>query len=106
MFLVARKLVSNAIEHSPNGDEVKITLSYGAKGIQLRIRNQGPGIPEDELPDIFDRWYGYGGPELQLSHVKSLLQRDGGTIEAKNIPKGGVEFIVRLPASIAITPPA
>jgi signal transduction histidine kinase len=112
VYLMILNLVRNAIKYSPDGKEVKIVLICDATGIQLRVQDQGPGIPQDEMPHIFDKFFVgkslIGGPStgLGLSIVKAVAEADGGKVEAKNIPEGGAEFVVTLPASMALPPDA
>jgi signal transduction histidine kinase len=71
------------------------------------VRDTGPGIPEEHLPHIFDRFYksdasrtdpySKSGSGLGLSIVKAIVERHGGTVSAANVPSGGAEFTITLP---------
>ncbi len=70
--------------------------------IHLRVRDTGPGIPQEHLPLIFDRFYkadnarrAAGGSGLGLSIVKAIVERHGGTIAARN--DAGAVFDISLP---------
>ena len=69
----------------------------------LTVADRGPGIPEEDLPRIFERFYrvdkarsrAAGGTGLGLSIVSDTVRRQGGTVEAANRPGGGAVFTVR-----------
>lgn len=71
----------------------------------MTINDNGPGIPEDNLAHIFDRFYrtepsrarNYGGSGLGLSIVRAIIVAHGGTIEVENRPGGGAQFTIYLP---------
>ena len=75
--------------------------------MRVTVRDTGPGIPEDHLPHIFDRFYksdasrtdpySKSGSGLGLSIVKAIVERHGGTVAAANVPGGGAEFTINLP---------
>lgn len=94
-------LVKNGIVRSLGGSEVTIALTRGTTGIQLRVRDQGSNISKDRLQHVFEPLRG-----LALPAVKAIAQAHGGTFEARNLPEGGVEFAVLLPASMALPPEA
>jgi two-component system sensor histidine kinase BaeS len=99
---VASNLVENAIRVSGRGSEV--TLS--AKPATLRVVDQGPGIPEEDLPHAFERFrlrrrYGRGSPDgagLGLAIVRELTEAMGGRVEVENLEAGGASFTVTLPS--------
>jgi signal transduction histidine kinase len=70
--------------------------------IEVRVRDQGPGLPAEAQARAFDRfWRGRTGEGsgLGLAIVKRLVESDGGTIELRDAPGGGLEAIVRLRAA-------
>ena len=109
-------ILSNAIKFSPNGHVIAMsfrstTMRTGRRksdmtvvpGIQVTIRDEGPGIPDDELHSIFDKFAqshrtrtGAGGTGLGLSICKEIIEAHGGNIWAENHPKGGavVHFVI------------
>jgi two-component system sensor histidine kinase BaeS len=74
----------------------------------LIMDDDGPGIPESELPYIFERFYradksrnrGTGGAGIGLAIVKSLVGAHGGTVTAENRPEQGSRFTVTLPKTV------
>ncbi|OYO25192.1 two-component sensor histidine kinase [Enemella dayhoffiae] len=92
-------LLDNAVKFSPPGGTIRVLL----EGDQLRISDQGPGIAEDDLPHIFDRFYrsdrarNTPGTGLGLSIVAQTVARHGGWVRASRSAEGGAEFTVRLP---------
>ena len=98
-----QNLAANALRHTPDGGEITVSSAATAEGILLAVRDTGPGIPPDHLPLIFDRFYkvdasrkAAGGSGLGLSIVKTIVERHGGTITARN--DGGAVFEIRLPS--------
>jgi two-component system OmpR family sensor kinase len=77
--------------------------------VEITVADQGPGIPPEHLPHIFDRFYKAdaaregvsGGSGLGLSIVKAIVERHGGSVGADSEP-GRTVFTMRLPASTAI----
>ncbi len=98
-------LLDNAVKFSPPGGTVHVLL----EGDRLRISDQGPGIPDDELPHVFDRFWrspsarNTPGSGLGLSIVAQTTKAHGGWVKAGHSAEGGAEFILRLPGSP--TPP-
>lgn len=98
---VVTNLLDNAIRVSPRGEAVTIAAGPG----ELRVSDNGPGIPEPELPRAFERFHlrargGNGSPDgagLGLAIVRELTEAMGGTVAVENLPGGGARFTVRLP---------
>jgi signal transduction histidine kinase len=95
-------LLDNAIKHTPAGEDVSIESHVLADGyIEVRFSDKGPGIPPEQLPHVFERFYQVTGVRtgvgLGLAISKEIVLAHGGTIEAKSEPGEGAEFIVRLP---------
>ncbi len=96
-------ILDNAIKNSPSDDEVKIICrTPKTDSIEVRIIDNGPGIPPEQLPHLFERFYQAGGMRtgfgLGLAIAKEIFLAHGGTIEVRSEPGEGAEFIVRLPA--------
>jgi len=104
---ILANLLSNAIRHTPEGGRVAITLSAQADQVRLRVQDSGPGIPPEDLPHIFDRFYrsdkarsrAEGGTGLGLSIARRLAQAHGGDIAAASTPGLGATFTVVLPVA-------
>jgi signal transduction histidine kinase len=124
-------LIGNSIKFTPDGGSVDVSLSMtdartetpreprvempedarkasaADLRIVLRVRDTGIGIPEDELPLVFDKFHrvdksgnpAYGGSGLGLNIAKTIVELHRGNISASRLPKGGTEFMVELPES-------
>jgi len=98
-------LISNAINHSSSGGVVTVEYEKMLKGVILRVRDNGTGIPADELPNVFERFYRIdksrnhenGGMGLGLSITKAIVEAHGGTILAESKPRAGSVFSITLP---------
>ncbi len=102
-------LLSNAIKFSPTGGMIDIefitsaTLQNGHPAIGISVRDYGPGIPEDELEYIFDKFIqssrirNGGGTGLGLAISRQIINDHQGQIVAANHPEGGAIFTVLLP---------
>ena len=100
-------LISNAINYTPAGGEVVVGLGKAESRARLTVSDTGPGIPAEDLPHLFERFYrgeksrtrsrdgkGYG---LGLSIAYWIVRNHGGTIEVKNRDPNGSTFCVWLP---------
>ncbi|MBZ0114105.1 MAG: response regulator [Thermoanaerobaculia bacterium] len=103
---VVINLIANAIKHTPQGSTVEVSLgvSEGDDGdVLLEVRDDGPGIPASEVPQLFERFYrgrassqnSEGGFGLGLSLVREVVERHGGSIELTTGDEG-TSFVVRL----------
>ncbi|HJU82233.1 MAG TPA: ATP-binding protein [Acidimicrobiia bacterium] len=97
---VMSNLLGNAIRHSSPGDTVTVRLVEANADYEIAVEDQGPGIPPDVLPRIFERFV--KGPDstgtgLGLSIARDLVRAHGGEIEARNRPEGGSEIRFTLP---------
>ena len=105
IYQIIYNLTDNAVKYSPAGSTVQVSLRGAAEGVELTVADNGTGIPEEDLPRIFQRFYRVdkarsreaGGTGLGLSIVSDTVQRRGGTVEAANRPGGGAVFTVRWP---------
>ncbi|MBL1199638.1 MAG: ATPase [Nostoc sp. GBBB01] len=106
-------LLHNSIKFTPNGGQVWVRARLQGDRVQLEFRDTGIGIPENEIPKIFDRFYrvrttaaeDHGGAGLGLTIVQQLLLRCGGSIVVKSKVNEGSTFTVQL-ASVADSPAA
>jgi two-component system OmpR family sensor kinase/two-component system sensor histidine kinase BaeS len=102
---ILSNLVDNSLRYTPPGTLVEILAADSAEGIRVSVVDTGPGIPEDELPKLFDRFWraeksrnrATGGSGLGLSIVKQLVTAHGGQVWAENLPGNGVQFCFTLP---------
>ena len=105
---VAANLVRNALEHTPAGGQVDVTV-YAADGhVALRVSDTGEGILEDEIGRIWDRFYrveksrkrgptSADGAGLGLAIVRGIVELHGGSVEVASSPGRGASFTVLLP---------
>ncbi len=111
---VVRNFLSNALKFSPKGGrvvlearEVQAELAVGdgaAACLELQVTDQGPGIPEGEVEQIFEKFAqsshnekGVGGTGLGLAICREIAAAHGGQVWAVNAPEGGASFFVRVP---------
>ncbi|MBM7835092.1 HAMP domain-containing sensor histidine kinase [Clostridium sardiniense] len=99
---MALNIIENAIKYSEEGAKVDIK-SFSRNGYyNFIVRDTGIGIPEDDLPRIFERFYRVdkarksGGTGLGLAIVKHIVKSFGGTIEVKSVLNEGTEFIFKI----------
>jgi two-component system phosphate regulon sensor histidine kinase PhoR len=103
---VLRNLLENAVNYSPPGCRIRIGATAAEGRVVLEVSDEGPGIPEEDLERIFERFYRVdkarsresGGTGLGLSIVKHLVDLLGGRVSAANRAGGGAVFTVSLPA--------
>jgi heavy metal sensor kinase len=102
---VATNLLSNAIQYNRPGGDVRVRLEVSAREAVLSVTDTGCGIPEEDCPHIFERFYrvdkararASGGNGLGLAICKSIVETQGGTIGFETKPDRGSTFWVRLP---------
>ena len=102
---VIYNLVDNAVKYSGSHGQVHVTLAREAGQVVLTVADNGPGIPEEDLPRVFERFYrvdkarsrAAGGTGLGLPIVQDTVMKRGGTVSAANRPEGGAVFTVRWP---------
>lgn len=98
-------VLDNAVKFSPEGGTIEVALNDGV----LTVRDHGPGIPADELPHVFDRFWrspsarALPGSGLGLSIVARTVQQSGGEVTLSPAEGGGTAVTLRLPG--AATPP-
>ena len=98
-------LVGNALKFTQRGGAVSVRLSDGDASATIEVRDTGPGIPADELPRVFERFYRgtntgdarASGSGLGLAIVRSIVEMHGGEIEVASIVGEGTAFVITLP---------
>lgn len=111
LYQIIINLVENAIKYNSYNGKVEFKLSKDDENVIITVEDTGIGIPEYDLPNIFDRFYRVdkarsreaGGSGLGLSIVKSTVDEHGGTVEAKPRDGGGMIFVVKFPIAIPKT---
>lgn len=102
---VFENLLDNALKYTPAGSHLAIATRLRDKEIEICVRDNGPGIPAEDLPHIFERFYRVdkgrsrekGGTGLGLSIVKHIVQLHGGRVWAESQPGQGSAFYFTLP---------
>ncbi|HSV29606.1 MAG TPA: stimulus-sensing domain-containing protein [Candidatus Omnitrophota bacterium] len=104
---VLRNLIGNALSFSPAGGTIRLAAEREGKFVRIEVEDDGPGIPDNKLAAIFDRFYTerpqsekFGTHSgLGLSISKQIVDAHGGLIWAENRKEGGARFVVKLPAA-------
>ena len=104
--LVFRNLIGNAVRHGAAGKWIGVSAARSTGGVEIRVCDRGPGIPETECERIFEPFYRgeqsrsqrVQGTGLGLSLVKTTVERHNGAVQVCNSAGGGAQFTVRLPA--------
>ena len=99
-------ILDNAVKFSPEGGTIEVQLTRGV----LTVRDHGPGIPAEELPHVFDRFWrspsarALPGSGLGLSIVARTVQQAGGEVTLSRAPGGGTVATVRMPGAPTAPP--
>jgi signal transduction histidine kinase len=97
---VILNLLSNAIRHAGTGAVATVTAAFSDRTLSVSVADNGPGIPADELPTIFDRFHkgrSSTGSGLGLTIARTLVRAHGGEIRADRPPTGGTTITFELP---------
>jgi signal transduction histidine kinase len=102
--MVLLTLAENAVKHTPAGTCIDLSASRSTdQGLDLIVSDNGPGIPEDELPMIGNKFYRgraahttYGSG-LGVYMAKNIIRLHGGTLSVSNRTEGGASFHIHLP---------
>jgi two-component system sensor histidine kinase BaeS len=98
-------LVENALRYTPSGGEIVLTTDLVAGGLCVRVSDTGPGIPESDVPRVFERFYrgdasrsrATGGSGLGLAIVKGVAEAHGGSVGVETSIDRGTTFSLVLP---------
>lgn len=101
---VIGNLIGNALRYIPEGSKIWLNLEKTAESINLFVNDNGPGISNQDLPFLFDRFWrkdksrsrASGGTGLGLAIAKQLIEAQGGTISAHNLDEGGLRIQIIL----------
>jgi two-component system phosphate regulon sensor histidine kinase PhoR len=111
--VISLNLLDNAVKYTQRGGHVQFEAASTADGVTIRIADDGPGIPDEDMPHIFERFYrvdkarsrrassrnGAGsGAGLGLAIVRELVAQNQGHIDVKAAPGQGTVFVVSFPA--------
>ncbi len=106
--LALKILLDNAVRYTPAGSSLAVLGRRQGKGVELALRDTGPGVPQEDLPRIFDKGYrgsnaaGLPGSGLGLYMARSVVEVHGGTLEHVTPAEGGAEFRLWLPVQDAL----
>ena len=105
---VLANLLENALRHTPESGRVMVSLEPedGEEAVRMMVHDTGAGVPEDDLPNVFERFYradrarsrSEGGSGVGLAVVKQLVEAHGGRVSVKSTPGQGASFGFTLPA--------
>ena len=109
MIQVVSNLVDNALLYTPQGGYIVLAAQSVAGGLEIRVRDSGPGIAENELERVFERFYrsdpsrqrNAGGSGLGLAIAKSIVEKHNGRIWAESKPGEGTTIVIHLPITAA-----
>lgn len=102
---VMRNLVRNAVTHTDPGDAIVVSSHSDDGRLEITVSDTGPGIPPDQLEQVFERFYRLdgarsrttGGGGLGLAIARAIVEAHGGTIHAESAPGQGATFRIELP---------
>jgi two-component system sensor histidine kinase KdpD len=106
---VIANLVENAAKYGKATVQIGVTAARVADELELAVEDDGPGIPEEDLEHVFDKFYrarqtehsGVPGTGLGLAICKAIVEAHAGRIWAENLSRGGARLVVRLPIQSA-----
>ncbi len=95
-----QNVVKNALEYTPDGGRLIICCADNPLFVEIKFTDSGTGIPEEDLPHLFERFYkgknaGAGGFGIGLSLAQMIFTREHAVIQAQNAPEGGGQFRIR-----------
>jgi two-component system phosphate regulon sensor histidine kinase PhoR len=102
---ILSNLVSNAMNYSPEGGDVKVMAKGAGEFMEITVSDTGIGIAPEELPKIFEKFYRVKHPKtrqvsgtgLGLSLVKGIVEAHHGIVDVESVPDKGTTFTIRLP---------
>lgn len=106
---VLGNLLSNAFKFTPGGGRVRLNVHSAADGVRMEVEDTGAGIPAEQLPRIFDKFYradnqpaAADGTGLGLAIAKTIVEAHRGTIAVDSTPGSGTSFTIVLPTVLPI----
>jgi signal transduction histidine kinase len=109
---VIGNLLSNSLRYTPPSGQVEVRACRVDNVVEFSISDTGPGVLEDDLPHLFDRFWraekartrATGGSGLGLAIVKQLIETQQGTLLAQNLASGGLRVAFQLPIAASARP--
>jgi signal transduction histidine kinase len=104
---IFNNLITNAVIYSPDGGQVTVTAQGMGEYIEIKVEDAGVGIPTEELPKIFDKFYRVKNPKtrqvmgtgLGLAIVRGVVEAHHGSIDVESVPDKGTTFRILLPVA-------
>lgn len=104
--VVLVNILGNAVKYTPRDGRIRVALSQEGRNVLFDVQDSGYGIPPDELPHVFEKFYrgksssvrAQTGSGLGLATAMQIVKLHNGTIEAQSEPGKGTRFAVRIPA--------
>ena len=98
-------LISNALAYTPGGGHIAVEYRMREGHVEIKVRDDGPGIPEEDISHLFERFYRVdksrskktGGMGIGLAITKAIVKMHGGEISAENQNGQGAVFTINLP---------
>jgi two-component system, OmpR family, sensor histidine kinase KdpD len=106
---VISNLLENAVRFSPPGSAIRISVWSWQSTIEVKVSDQGPGIPAEDRDRVFEPFYrrdaglGRGGTGLGLAIVRAVVVAHGGDVRIEGTPGGGTSVVLRLPTAAPST---
>ena len=108
LLSLVRNLVENGVKYSDDGDTVRLSVTGRGEEVEVRVSDEGIGIPKDDHSRVFERFYRVdrarardtGGSGLGLSIVRNVVQSHGGSVELHSREGEGTTVTVRLPLEV------
>jgi len=102
---VLANIINNSVKYTPDGGKIEVTAERRGKNLHISVSDDGIGVPEDDLPHLFDRFYRVekarsrdgGGSGLGLAIAKEFVELMGGSISIKSVLNKGTAVTVKLP---------
>ena len=103
---VILNILTNAIKYTPENGNIKIYVGFVYNDAYIKVIDNGIGIPEKDLPRVFERFYRVekararemGGTGLGLAIAKEIIEQNNGSINIKSVQGKGTEVVIRIPA--------
>jgi len=95
-------LLGNAVKFTPDGGQILVSVDLQPRGVRICVRDTGPGIPEEQVPHLFDRFWQASredsrGLGLGLTIVKAIVDAHGGFVDVESSLAHGSTFCITLP---------
>jgi signal transduction histidine kinase len=103
--VVLINILGNAVKYTPSGGTIRLAIYAQDRNVHLEVADTGCGIPRDELPRIFEKFYRGSGQKIRdqigsglgLTTALQVVKLHGGTIDVQSEPGKGSTFTVRIP---------